>query len=298
MSDAIARRCRRHRSRPPLSATVVPPGPTAASRCLVFGARHAFAFPACGEQVKALRKEARARESKVVLDVLRSRNVVLATCVGAATHSLKDEEFDLIVIDEAAQVERGAGACYMCSDAVGGRGGGGGSGGSACGGVRACARKVFMIIVPLTSFCDRWASSPFCRSFVSLFGCLACFFGTLVGPSAFFLSHSLHNMSTPPPLPSENCLLNIINVVPTVVVIFSVHSSFIYDFFCPGLGSRVLDSHPEREAPCACGRPQAASAYCEEPQGEGWPSCAIPAASVAVFIGVVIVPPCRQLGAT
>lgn len=36
--------------------------------------------------------------------MLRSRDVVLATCVGAATYSLRDQEFDLVVIDEAAQV--------------------------------------------------------------------------------------------------------------------------------------------------------------------------------------------------
>lgn len=55
-------------------------------------------------QVKALRKEARTREDKVVREVLKSRDVILATCVGAATYSLRDEEFDLVVIDEAAQV--------------------------------------------------------------------------------------------------------------------------------------------------------------------------------------------------
>lgn len=38
---------------------------------------------------------------------------MLATCVGAATHSLRDEEFDLVVIDEAAQV-RGKGIVF-CS---------------------------------------------------------------------------------------------------------------------------------------------------------------------------------------
>lgn len=72
--------------------------------------------------MKALRKEARARESKVVREVLRSRDVVLATCVGAAAYSLKDEEFDLIVIDEAAQVGRGVGKgrVLLCGGAVGG----------------------------------------------------------------------------------------------------------------------------------------------------------------------------------
>lgn len=42
----------------------------------------------------------------MVREVMASKNVVLATCVGAATFSLRDEEFDLIVIDEAAQVRR------------------------------------------------------------------------------------------------------------------------------------------------------------------------------------------------
>lgn len=63
--------------------------------------------------MKALRKEARAREDKVVREVLRSRDVVLATCVGAATHSLRDEEFDLIVIDEAAQASAVLCACQQ-----------------------------------------------------------------------------------------------------------------------------------------------------------------------------------------
>lgn len=54
--------------------------------------------------MKALRKEARFREDKVVREILKSRDVVLATCIGAATYSLRDETFDLVVIDEAAQV--------------------------------------------------------------------------------------------------------------------------------------------------------------------------------------------------
>lgn len=57
--------------------------------------------------MKTLRKEARAREEKVVREVLQSRNVVLCTCVGAATFSLRDEQFDLVVIDEAAQASDG-----------------------------------------------------------------------------------------------------------------------------------------------------------------------------------------------
>ncbi|CAM9842860.1 unnamed protein product, partial [Choristocarpus tenellus] len=54
-------------------------------------------------KIKALRKDARKREEKVVKEVLRSREVVLATCVGAATSCLREEEFDMVIIDEAAQ---------------------------------------------------------------------------------------------------------------------------------------------------------------------------------------------------
>jgi superfamily I DNA and/or RNA helicase len=39
----------------------------------------------------------------VVSDVLRRSNVVLSTCVGAGSKLLQREEFDLVVIDEAAQ---------------------------------------------------------------------------------------------------------------------------------------------------------------------------------------------------
>lgn len=54
----------------------------------------------------------------MVREVLRSRDVVLATCVGAATYSLKDEEFDLVVIDEAAQVGGAWDRCVSCCAAV------------------------------------------------------------------------------------------------------------------------------------------------------------------------------------
>ncbi|CAM9164154.1 unnamed protein product, partial [Scytosiphon promiscuus] len=63
------------------------------------------------QEIKTLRKEARAREGKVVREVLRSRDVVLATCVGAATYSLREEEFDVVVIDEAAQALEAA--CWI-----------------------------------------------------------------------------------------------------------------------------------------------------------------------------------------
>ena len=54
-------------------------------------------------EIKSLRKEVRTREQKVVKDLIREAQVVLATNVGAANSILKDVEFDLVVIDEAAQ---------------------------------------------------------------------------------------------------------------------------------------------------------------------------------------------------
>jgi hypothetical protein len=62
-------------------------------------------------EMKSLRKEIKIREEKVVGEVLRNANVVLATNVGAASSVFKhlvDSKgepisFDLVIIDEAAQ---------------------------------------------------------------------------------------------------------------------------------------------------------------------------------------------------
>ena len=62
-------------------------------------------------EMKVLKKEIRTREEKVVGEVLRDSNVVLATNVGAAStlfHRMTDSKgepisFDLVIIDEAAQ---------------------------------------------------------------------------------------------------------------------------------------------------------------------------------------------------
>lgn len=54
-------------------------------------------------EVKALRKEVRERETKVVQQLMKEAHVVLATTVGAANRILNDVEFDLVIIDEAAQ---------------------------------------------------------------------------------------------------------------------------------------------------------------------------------------------------
>lgn len=53
--------------------------------------------------MRALQKEARQRERAVVVNVLRKAQIVLCTCVGAGSKILKDLDFDMVVIDEAAQ---------------------------------------------------------------------------------------------------------------------------------------------------------------------------------------------------
>jgi ATP-dependent RNA/DNA helicase IGHMBP2 len=63
-------------------------------------------------ELKTLRKEIRTREERVVQDLISSANVVLATTVGASNRVLDnrrggdealDSDFDLVIIDEAAQ---------------------------------------------------------------------------------------------------------------------------------------------------------------------------------------------------
>jgi ATP-dependent RNA/DNA helicase IGHMBP2 len=54
-------------------------------------------------ETRALRRELRTREARVVGEVVSTREVVLCTCVGAGARVLREERFDLVVIDEAAQ---------------------------------------------------------------------------------------------------------------------------------------------------------------------------------------------------
>ena len=56
-----------------------------------------------------LRKELRDRESRAVAEILRHADVVLATCTsggeeGPLKHFVKDNAFDVVVVDECAQV--------------------------------------------------------------------------------------------------------------------------------------------------------------------------------------------------
>lgn len=53
--------------------------------------------------LKDLRKEFREREAKCVDDLVTGSKVVLATLHGAGGHQLKNQKFDVVVIDEASQ---------------------------------------------------------------------------------------------------------------------------------------------------------------------------------------------------
>ncbi|KAG2159412.1 AAA domain-containing protein [Suillus bovinus] len=55
------------------------------------------------QDVKALRKEYRQREGRVVKTVLGESQVVLATCHSAGSRQLHDHKFDVVIIDEATQ---------------------------------------------------------------------------------------------------------------------------------------------------------------------------------------------------
>lgn len=54
-------------------------------------------------ELRELRKEFREREARVVGDLLRSSNVVLSTLHGAGGFQLKDQQFDVVIVDEASQ---------------------------------------------------------------------------------------------------------------------------------------------------------------------------------------------------
>ncbi|KAK1149099.1 hypothetical protein N8T08_007777 [Aspergillus melleus] len=53
--------------------------------------------------LKELRREFRDREAKCVDNLVRESNVVLATLHGAGGHQLKNQKFDVVIIDEASQ---------------------------------------------------------------------------------------------------------------------------------------------------------------------------------------------------
>ncbi|KAJ5124084.1 uncharacterized protein N7515_007909 [Penicillium bovifimosum] len=55
------------------------------------------------DDLRLLRKEFRERESKCVDNLVRESSVVLATLHGAGGHQLKNQKFDVVIIDEASQ---------------------------------------------------------------------------------------------------------------------------------------------------------------------------------------------------
>ncbi|KAF8270589.1 P-loop containing nucleoside triphosphate hydrolase protein [Lactarius quietus] len=55
------------------------------------------------EEVRELRKEFRRRERGIVNAVLQESQVVLATCHSSGGHQLRNQEFDVVIIDEATQ---------------------------------------------------------------------------------------------------------------------------------------------------------------------------------------------------
>ncbi|KAJ5683509.1 hypothetical protein N7462_006674 [Penicillium macrosclerotiorum] len=55
------------------------------------------------DDLKHLRKEFRERESKCVDNLVRESSVVLATLHGAGGYQLKNQKFDVVIIDEASQ---------------------------------------------------------------------------------------------------------------------------------------------------------------------------------------------------
>ena len=54
-------------------------------------------------ELKELRKEYRQREGRVVGDILKASKVVLSTLHGAGGFHLKNEHFDVVIVDEASQ---------------------------------------------------------------------------------------------------------------------------------------------------------------------------------------------------
>ncbi|RMZ06085.1 hypothetical protein D0862_04746 [Hortaea werneckii] len=54
-------------------------------------------------EIRELRKEYRQREGRVVQELLRTSKVVLSTLHGAGSFHLKNEHFDVVIVDEASQ---------------------------------------------------------------------------------------------------------------------------------------------------------------------------------------------------
>eukprot|EP01038_Epipyxis_sp_PR26KG_P014390 gene14390-19315_t len=63
------------------------------------------------KELKMLTKEIKTREKTIVHQLIQHSQIIFATCIGASSNLLNDIEFDLIVIDEAAQALEAA--CWV-----------------------------------------------------------------------------------------------------------------------------------------------------------------------------------------
>ncbi len=62
-------------------------------------------------ELRSIKKEAISREKSIVERLVRNASIVFSTCVGASSYLLKEIEFDLVVVDEAAQALEAA--CWI-----------------------------------------------------------------------------------------------------------------------------------------------------------------------------------------
>lgn len=55
------------------------------------------------KEIKMLQKDLRKRETDIVRNIIKKKNVILCTNIGAGSKLLRDTEFDVTIIDECAQ---------------------------------------------------------------------------------------------------------------------------------------------------------------------------------------------------
>ena len=66
--------------------------------------------------LKKIELQYKAREKKVIHDVLSTANVILCTCIGAGNEKIKHLTFDTVVIDECSQaLEAESWIALVCS---------------------------------------------------------------------------------------------------------------------------------------------------------------------------------------
>lgn len=63
------------------------------------------------KEMRILKKELKSRQKTAIEEIVQHSQVILCTCSGAYSRSLRDSKFDLVVIDEAAQALEAA--CWL-----------------------------------------------------------------------------------------------------------------------------------------------------------------------------------------